>query len=149
MKVVLQRVSSASVSIKQQVHGSIEYGLVLFLGICHEDNKDDINYLVRKITQLRIFSDTQGKMNHSIKDIQGELLLISQFTLCANTRKGNRPSFIEAANPNDAIALYETFIDSLQKQITKPIQTGKFGADMQVSLVNDGPVTIIIDSKQQ
>ncbi len=146
MKVVIQRVSQAQVSIAGTIKGSIKKGLVVLLGITTTDNEKDIDWLVRKITQLRIFSDDHGKMNLSLQDCNGNILLISQFTLYANSKKGNRPSYIEAARPEIAIPLYELFIKKLETALNKPIQTGVFGADMQVSLVNDGPVTIILDS---
>ena len=146
MKVVLQRVSQAQVSIAGTAKGSIQQGLVVLLGITTTDGEKDIDWLVRKITQLRIFSDAQGKMNLSLQDCDGDILLISQFTLYANSKKGNRPSYIQAARPEVAIPLYELFIQKLEATLGKPIETGVFGADMQVSLVNDGPVTIVIDS---
>lgn len=148
MKIVIQRVSSASVKINKETYSHIEKGLVVFLGIHSEDNLDDIQYLIKKILALRIFSDGDGKMNWSVQDIKGELLVISQFTLYAQTKKGNRPSFIDAATPEIALPLYHNFLDSLQQQYPGRIQTGEFGADMQIALCNDGPVTIIIDSKE-
>lgn len=147
MRVVIQRVQKASVEIQGQIVGEINQGLLLLLGIETEDSKGDADYLVQKISNLRIFSDTDGKMNLSIQDVDGQFLVVSQFTLHAATRKGNRPSYIRAARPEQAIPLYEYFIAELQKTCPSTIQTGQFGADMQVSLVNDGPVTIIIDSK--
>ena len=147
MRVVVQRVKKATVEIEGQVVGDIQNGLLVLLGIEHEDGQDDAKYLIQKLTQLRIFSDADGKMNLSIQDISGQFLVVSQFTLHAATRKGNRPSYIRAARPEQAIPLYEYFIAELQKLSTTEVQTGRFGADMQVSLVNDGPVTIIIDSK--
>lgn len=149
MKVVLQRVTHASVSIGGNIKGKIEKGLVVLVGIETSDTIEDINWLSKKISQLRIFGDETGRMNLSVKDVQGELLLISQFTLQASTKKGNRPSYTKAARPEIAIPLYEKFIQQLQLVIEKPIQTGTFGADMQVSLCNDGPVTIVIDSKNK
>jgi len=149
MFVVLQRVSQASVKIEGKTKSFIKKGLVLLLGIAREDSQEDIDWLCKKISQMRIFSDENGKMNLSVLDIQGEILLISQFTLLANTKKGNRPSFIEAAPPKLAIHLYEQFIKKLSELIEKPVATGEFGADMQVSLINDGPVTITIDSKNK
>ena len=149
MIVVIQRVSEASVKINQSIQGSIKSGFMILLGICHEDNQEDINWLCKKIVNLRVFGDQEGKMNLSIKDIQGEILLISQFTLHASTKKGNRPSFIDAAKPEVAIPLYEQFIWQLEQELEQSIQTGEFGADMKVSLINDGPVTIIIDSKNR
>ena len=147
MRVVVQRVKKATVEIEGQVVGDIQNGLLVLLGIEHEDGQDDAKYLIQKLTQLRIFSDADGKMNLSIQDISGQFLVVSQFTLHAATRKGNRPSYIRAARPEQAIPLYEYFLAELQKLSTTEVQTGRFGADMQVSLVNDGPVTIIMDSK--
>lgn len=148
MRVLIQRVSGASVTIDSEVTGEIEQGLLLLLGIEHEDNQADIDWLVRKIIQLRIFSDNEGKMNLSVKDVEGSLLIISQFTLHASTKKGNRPSYIKAARPETAIPLYEAFVEQLKAQ-SIPVATGKFGADMKVSLINDGPVTIWIDSRSK
>ncbi|WP_035052920.1 D-aminoacyl-tRNA deacylase [Carnobacterium pleistocenium] len=147
MKIVIQRTKEASVSIEGAIVGKISHGLVLLVGIEEEDQKEDIDYLVRKIRKMRIFEDSQGKMNLSIEDVGGEILSISQFTLYANTRKGNRPSFTKAAKPDTAIPIYDAFNAQL-KAAGLNVQTGIFGADMQVSLLNDGPVTIIIDSKQ-
>lgn len=147
MRVVVQRVKKAAVEIEGQLVGDIQNGLLVLLGIEHEDGQDDAKYLIQKLTQLRIFSDTDGKMNLSIQDVGGQFLVVSQFTLHAATRKGNRPSYIRAARPEQAIPLYEYFVEELQKTTSSTIQTGRFGADMQVSLVNDGPVTIIMDSK--
>jgi D-tyrosyl-tRNA(Tyr) deacylase len=147
MRVVIQRVQKASVEIQGQIVGEINQGLLLLLGIETEDNKGDADYLVQKISNLRIFSDADGKMNLSIQDVGGQILVVSQFTLHAATRKGNRPSYIRAARPEYAIPLYEYFLTELQKTAPSIIQTGQFGADMQVALVNDGPVTIIMDSK--
>lgn len=149
MLVVIQRVSEASVKIEGEVKGEIQKGLLILLGIAQGDGQEDIDWLVKKIIHLRIFGDEEGKMNLSLLDIQGEILLISQFTLHASTKKGNRPSFIEAARPEQAIPLYEQFIQKLSQTLVKEIQTGVFGADMKVSLLNDGPVTIIIDSKNK
>jgi D-tyrosyl-tRNA(Tyr) deacylase len=149
MRLVLQRVSEASVSIEGAIKAQISKGLLILLGIEAEDKLEDIEWLVKKITNLRIFSDDEGKMNHSILDVDGSVLLISQFTLHASTKKGNRPSYIKAARPEVAIPLYEQFISKLESALAKPINTGEFGADMQVALVNDGPVTIIIDSKER
>ena len=148
MRVLLQRVSEASVKIEGKINGQIDQGLLLLLGICAEDAQGDIDWLIQKIINMRIFSDENGKMNLSIQDIQGEFLVISQFTLHASTKKGNRPSFIEAARPEIAIPLYENFITQLKLTNLK-VETGIFGADMKVSLVNDGPVTIAIDSKNK
>ena len=148
MRVIVQRTKQASVSIEESVVGEITHGFVLLVGIEEEDQQDDIEYLVRKISKMRIFEDTQGKMNLSIEDVGGEILSISQFTLHADTKKGNRPSFIKAAKPDTAIPIYDAFNAQL-RATGLTVQTGTFGADMQVSLVNDGPVTIIIDSKQR
>lgn len=147
MRIVIQRVSEAAVKIEGAIVGEIKQGLLILLGIEHEDSQKDADYLAQKISNLRIFSDAQGKMNHSIQDIGGEFLVVSQFTLHAATRKGNRPSYIRAARPEQAIPLYEYFVAQLQKISATEVQTGRFGADMQVSLVNDGPVTILMDSK--
>ena len=149
MKIVIQRVSEAAVSINKEQYASIQLGLVVLVGIEQEDEREDADWLVSKLVQLRIFSDNEGKMNESILDIAGELLIISQFTLHAATKKGNRPSFIVAARPEKAIPLYDYFIAQANKQLTGKVKTGIFGADMKVSLVNDGPVTIIIDSKNR
>lgn len=147
MKAVIQRVSSASVSIENKVTGSIEKGYMLLLGIADDDTQEDIDWLSNKINNLRIFSDEDGLMNLNLADVNGDILLISQFTLHAKTKKGNRPSYIHAAKPDVAIPLYKNFIIAMESLVGKPIQTGVFGADMQVSLVNDGPVTIVIDTK--
>jgi len=147
MRVVIQRVANASVSIEGIEKGKINTGLLIFLGIEEQDDAADIAYLVKKIIPLRIFSDEAEKMNLSIQDIHGDILLISQFTLHASTKKGNRPSFIRAAKPASAIPLYEQFIKEMELQLGKKISTGIFGADMKITLLNDGPVTIIIDSK--
>ena len=147
MRVVIQRVSEAAVRIEGSAVGEIQKGLLVLLGIEHDDSQNDAKYLVQKLTQLRIFSDNEGKMNWSIQEVGGQFLVVSQFTLHAATRKGNRPSYIRAARPEQAIPLYDYFINELQQVSGTTIQTGQFGADMQVSLVNDGPVTIIMDSK--
>jgi len=147
MRVVIQRVSEAAVKIDGTIVGEISKGLVVLLGIAQEDTEQDALYLIQKLINLRIFSDADGKMNLSVQDCGGELLVVSQFTLYADTKKGNRPSYIRAARPEQAIPLYEFFLQELQKQFIGPIQTGQFGADMKVSLINDGPVTIIIDSR--
>jgi D-tyrosyl-tRNA(Tyr) deacylase len=149
MRVLLQRVRQASVHINEVEKGAIQTGLLLLLGICSEDAQEDIDWLCKKIAQLRIFNDAQGKMNKSLRDIEGEALVISQFTLFANNKKGTRPSFTRAARPEQAIPLYEQFIECLQQQLETKVQTGEFGADMQVSLVNDGPVTLMLDSKKR
>ncbi|MGK0551987.1 D-aminoacyl-tRNA deacylase [Enterococcus faecalis] len=148
MKVVIQRVSQAEVRIADQVVGAIQRGFLILVGIHETDTPEDVAYLVGKISKLRVFEDDNGKMNQSIQAVDGSILSISQFTLYANTKKGNRPSFIEAARPETAIPLYQLFNEEFEKAGI-PIATGKFGADMQVSLVNDGPVTIIIDSKEK
>ncbi|MBO0480855.1 D-aminoacyl-tRNA deacylase [Candidatus Enterococcus courvalinii] len=148
MRAVIQRVSRAAVTINGQEIGKINQGLLILLGIHETDTQNDVDYLVKKIAQMRIFEDEQGKMNTSIEDIGGQILSISQFTLFADTKKGNRPSFIAAARPETAIPLYEAFNTGL-KQRGIPVSTGKFGEDMDVSLVNDGPVTIVIDSQNK
>ncbi|ADB36536.1 D-aminoacyl-tRNA deacylase [Spirosoma linguale] len=149
MIAVIQRVSQASVLINNYEKGHIKTGFLILLGIGHTDSQEDIDWLSRKIVGMRIFSDDQGKMNLDLAAVGGDILLISQFTLHASTKKGNRPSFIEAARPEVAIPLYEAMIDQLSALLGKPIQTGEFGADMKVSLLNDGPVTILIDSKNR
>lgn len=145
MKVIIQRVSEASVSIEHEVVGAIEQGLLLLVGVGPDDTADDIAYAVRKIVNMRIFSDEDGKMNLSVQDIKGSVLSVSQFTLFADTKKGNRPAFIGAAKPDMASQFYDYFNEVLEQHV--PVQRGIFGADMQVSLVNDGPVTIILDTK--
>ena len=149
MIAVIQRVSEASVKINNEIKGKISHGFLVLLGIISEDNDEDIEWLCKKIVNLRIFGDEEGKMNLSLIDTNGGILLISQFTLHASTKKGNRPSFILAARPEIAIPLYEKFIFQLEKELGKKIESGEFGADMKVALVNDGPVTIIIDSKDR
>ena len=149
MRIVIQRVSEASVKISNNVQGEIGYGLLVLLGIENADTIEDVEWLCNKIINLRIFNDENGIMNLSLNQVDGEILLISQFTLHASTKKGNRPSYIKAARPETAIPLYENFIEDLAKKMGKAPKTGKFGADMKVSLVNDGPVTIIIDSKNK
>ncbi len=149
MRAVIQRVTRASVHIDGQLRSQIQQGLLVLLGIEEQDDDEDIEWLSGKILRMRIFSDSQGLMNLSLEEINGELLLISQFTLHASTKKGNRPSFIRAARPEQAIPLYEKMIKALELNLQKKIGTGIFGADMQVELVNDGPVTIIIDSKNK
>ena len=148
MRIVVQRVSKASVSIAGNLYSEINYGFLVLIGICDDDRYDDIEWLTQKIINLRVFGDELGKMNRSIQDINGEILIVSQFTLYASVKKGNRPSFVASARPEIAIPLYEKFIDQLKKYDIK-IQTGVFGANMQIELVNDGPVTIIIDSKNK
>ena len=149
MKIVIQRVSEASVVINNTEVASKQKGLLILVGIVTEDSQEDINWLCNKIINLRIFPDEKGVMNISLKASEGDVILVSQFTLQASTKKGNRPSYIKAAKPDIAIPLYEAFVQTLQNTLGKPIQTGEFGADMKVHLVNDGPVTIIIDSKNK
>ena len=149
MIAVIQRVRKASVHITEALHSSIEQGLLIFLGIAQNDSPEDLDWLIKKIVQMRIFADEEGKMNLSVKDINGEILLVSQFTLLASTKKGNRPSFVEAARSEVAIPLYQKAISLFAQELGKEIATGEFGADMQVSLQNDGPVTIVIDSKNR
>lgn len=146
MRVFIQRVSSANVKVNQQLVGEINQGLLVLLGITHTDTEKDMDYLIKKILQLRIFNDTNGVMNLSVQDISGELLIVSQFTLYADTKKGNRPSYQQAARPDFANGLYEQFLSKLKSQFTGKIAKGVFGADMKVQLTNDGPVTITIDS---
>lgn len=149
MIAVIQRVSSASVTIKGSVKSEIKRGLLVLLGIEDADNQADIDWLTKKIINMRIFPDEEEVMNKSLLDVNGELLVVSQFTLHASTKKGNRPSYIKAAKPEIAIPLYKSFISSVQNQLTTSVQTGEFGADMQVALVNDGPVTILMDTKDK
>lgn len=149
MRVVIQRVSEASVKINNDKLKSIAKGLLILLGIEEADTNEDIEWLCGKITRLRIFADEKGVMNLSVTEVRGEILVVSQFTLHASTKKGNRPSYIKAARPEIAIPLYEAFVKQLNKETGKEIKTGEFGADMQVALINDGPVTIIIDSKRR
>jgi D-tyrosyl-tRNA(Tyr) deacylase len=149
MRVVIQRVTEASVQIDEQLYSAIKKGLLIFVGIEVDDTLEDADWLSKKIVSLRIFSDNEGKMNLDIKQLNGEILLISQFTLHAQTKKGNRPSYIRSARPEQAIPLYEKFIELISNELGKSIQTGKFGADMKIQLVNDGPVTILIDSKSK
>ena len=149
MKVVIQRVSAASVTIENKIAGQIQEGLLLLIGIETADSDEDIDWLTKKITNLRIFPDEEGVMNKSVKDIDGEILVISQFTLHASTKKGNRPSYIKAAKPEISIPLYEAFLSQIEMDLGKPIQSGIFGADMKVALVNDGPVTILMDTKNK
>lgn len=149
MRAVIQRVKSASVEIDGQVKSSIQQGLLVLAGFEEADTTEDLEWLSKKIVQLRIFSDEQGLMNLSVQDVQGEILVVSQFTLHASTKKGNRPSYIKAAKPDIAIPLYEQFIRQVETDLGKPVGTGKFGADMKVSLLNDGPVTIVIDTKNR
>lgn len=147
MRAVIQRVNSASVEADKKIISKINQGLLIFLGIHFSDSEKDLDWLVKKIVGLRIFSDENEKMNLSISDVDGEILIISQFTLFASTKKGNRPSFLLAAKPEKAIPLYQLFIDKMEKETSKKIATGIFGADMKILLENDGPVTIIIDSQ--
>lgn len=149
MVAVIQRVSSASVTIESSIHAQIAKGILILVGIEDADNQEDIDWLTKKIANLRIFSDEKGVMNLSLLEIGGEALVVSQFTLHASTKKGNRPSYIKAAKPETATPLYESFVQSLQNHVTKKVQTGEFGADMKVALVNDGPVTILIDTKNK
>jgi D-tyrosyl-tRNA(Tyr) deacylase len=149
MRAVIQRVSSASVTIGGQVKSSIGKGLLVLLGVGYEDGQEDIDWLVKKISGLRIFDDEAGVMNRSVVDVGGEALVVSQFTLMASTKKGNRPSYIHAAGHEIAVPLYESFCAALFEAVGKPVGTGEFGADMKVALVNDGPVTICIDTKNK
>jgi D-tyrosyl-tRNA(Tyr) deacylase len=149
MKVVIQRVSEASVTINSQIVAQINQGLLIFAGFEEADNFEDISWMISKIVYLRIFGDNNNVMNLSIKDINGEIIVVSQFTLHALTKKGNRPSYIKAAKPEIALPMYEKFVQQLESELGKSIQTGQFGADMKVALVNDGPVTITIDSKNK
>lgn len=149
MRFVIQRVSEASVKINGSLYSDIKKGFLVLVGIEESDTKEDLDWLCQKLIGMRIFPDTEGKMNFSLQDIHGDILLVSQFTLFASTKKGNRPSFIKSAKPDIAIPLYESCIQQLTQLLNKSIKTGQFGADMKVSLVNDGPVTIIIDSKNR
>ena len=149
MKVVIQRVKSASVQINQKLKSKIEMGFLVFIGICVDDTKSDAEWLVNKILNLRIFNDKQGVMNESLIDVNGEILIISQFTLIALTKKGNRPSYIRSASHKIAVPLYEHFVEMFKATINDNVKTGVFGADMEIKLVNDGPVTILIDTKNK
>ena len=149
MKVIIQRVSHASVTIDNKIVADIQKGLLVLVGIEDMDNQEDINWLTSKTANLRIFDDANHVMNLSLKDVNGEIIIISQFTLQASTKKGNRPSYLKAAKPEVAIPLYESFIAQMETELGKKVQTGQFGADMKVALLNDGPVTIIIDSKNK
>ena len=149
MRALIQRVKQASVTIEQEVVGEISQGLLILLGVEEVDGQEDIDWLVRKIVQLRIFNDADDQMNLSLKDIDGEALVVSQFTLHAQVKKGNRPSFIKAAKPDISKPLYLQFVKSIQQELSSPIQTGEFGAHMDVALINDGPVTIWMDSKNK
>ena len=149
MRVVVQRVSQSNVKVSGEIIGEINEGLMVLVSFVDEDNDTDLGWMTKKIINLRIFNDDEGKMNRSVQDIGGDILLISQFTLHGSTKKGNRPSFIKAAKPDFANVMYERFIKVLEQSLVKEIQTGEFGGDMKVSLVNDGPTTIIIDSKDK
>ena len=149
MRVVVQRVSQSNVKVSGEVIGEIKEGLMVLVSFVDEDNDTDLGWMTKKIINLRIFNDDEGKMNRSVQDVGGDILLISQFTLHGSTKKGNRPSFIKAAKPDFANVMYERFIKVLEESLGKEIQTGEFGGDMKVSLVNDGPTTIIIDSKDK
>ena len=149
MRVVIQRVSEASVTVDKKIVGQINHGLLILLGVEPIDTVEDIDWLCKKITGLRIFDDADGVMNLSVQDVSGELLVVSQFTLFASTKKGNRPSYLRAAKPDISVPMYEKFVDTLSLMSGKKVATGEFGADMKVRLLNDGPVTIIIDSRQK
>lgn len=149
MKAVIQRVSSASVTIENRIAAQINNGLLILLGIVDDDAQEDITWLTNKIVNLRIFADENDVMNHSVKDCNGNIIVVSQFTLHASTKKGNRPSYIKAAKPDVAVPLYDAFVTQLENDLGKKVQTGQFGADMKVELLNDGPVTIIIDTKNK
>ena len=149
MKTVIQRVSAAAVEINHKIIAEIQQGLLVLIGIEDADNQEDIDWLVTKIVNLRIFPDKNDVMNLSVKDIDGEIIVVSQFTLHASTKKGNRPSYIKASKPEIAIPIYENFVQKLRFEFVKKVQTGIFGADMKVTLINDGPVTIVIDSKNR
>jgi D-aminoacyl-tRNA deacylase len=149
MRAVIQRVTDASVTIGGQVKSAIHNGLLVLLGCVNDDTEEDVQWLCRKIVHMRIFNDENGIMNKSILEINGEILVISQFTLMASTKKGNRPSYIKAAKPDIAVPLYENFVKEIEKELGKAVGTGEFGADMKVALLNDGPVTIVIDTKNK
>ncbi|WP_297098733.1 D-aminoacyl-tRNA deacylase [uncultured Draconibacterium sp.] len=149
MRVVIQKVKEASVTVEGEKISAIKNGLLILVGIENEDTQEDIDYLVKKSTQLRVFDDENGVMNRSVIDVDGDIIVVSQFTLQANTKKGNRPSYIRAAKPDISIPMYEKFVAAMETALGKKIGTGKFGAMMDVALINDGPVTIIIDSKQK
>jgi D-tyrosyl-tRNA(Tyr) deacylase len=148
MRVIIQRVSEASVKIDGEIKSAIQIGFLVLLGIEIEDSTDDADYLIQKLINLRVFSDQDGKMNFSLTDVKGDILIVSQFTLHAFTKKGNRPSYIKAARPEQAIPLYEYFLSKTKSQFSGKVLSGEFGADMKIALINDGPVTIIIDSKE-
>ena len=149
MRIIIQRVRNASVTINGQLHSSIGLGMMILVGIEDADNEEDIAFLVKKVAAMRIFDDENGVMNLSVMDIGGEVLVVSQFTLHASTKKGNRPSYIKAAKPDISVPLYERFCEELSTALGKPVKTGVFGADMQCALINDGPVTIFMDSKNK
>lgn len=149
MRVIIQRVKESQVQVDQEIIGKIDHGILVLVGFEVEENQEDFDWMVKKIVQLRIFNDEDGIMNKSVQDVNGDILVVSQFTLHANCMKGNRPSYIRAAKPESAIPYYEKFIKEMESFSGKIIQTGKFGADMKVSLLNDGPVTIILDSKNK
>lgn len=149
MRVVIQRVLEASVTIDNEIVAQIQKGLLVLVGIEDKDTIEDVNWLASKIVNLRIFSDEKGLMNLSVKEVLGDIILVSQFTLHASTKKGNRPSYIKASKPDIAVPLYESFVQQMELELEKKVQTGQFGADMKVALVNDGPVTISIDSKNK
>ncbi|MGB1507232.1 MAG: D-aminoacyl-tRNA deacylase [Crocinitomicaceae bacterium] len=149
MKILIQRVSHASIEVEHTLHAQIKSGLLIFLGIEKDDDSSDVDYLVSKSAALRIFNDLDGKMNLSIQDVGGEALIVSQFTLHASTKKGNRPSYVKAARPEHAIPLYEYFIQKMNLELPEKVKSGVFGADMKIQLLNDGPVTIMIDSKNK
>ena len=149
MRLIIQRVSHASVTINQQMHSSIGHGLLVLLGVCYDDSLEDVDWLAQKLCGMRIFVDESGKMNLSVNDAGGEILVVSQFTLFADTKKGNRPSFIRAAGPKQANALYEYFVKATTMLVSGRVKTGVFAADMKVELLNDGPVTIVMDSKNR
>lgn len=149
MRILIQRVKKASVTVNEETVSAIEKGLLVFVGICEEDNAEDIAWLTKKVANIRLFDDADGVMNLSVTDIAGEILAVSQFTLMAMTRKGNRPSYIKAAKPDISIPLYEQFCEEMEIAANRPIKRGIFGADMKVELINDGPVTIFIDSKNR
>ncbi|WP_299434539.1 D-aminoacyl-tRNA deacylase [uncultured Maribacter sp.] len=149
MRAVVQRVSRASVTVEEKIISSIDKGILVLLGIENSDTQEDIDWLSRKIANLRIFNDSEGVMNNSVLDISGDVIVVSQFTLYAATKKGNRPSYIKAAKPDVAVPIYESFISSIELHLGKKVGTGVFGADMKVDLLNDGPITIIIDTKNK
>ncbi len=149
MRIVIQRVTEASVTIEGRVHGQIKQGYLILLGVCEDDTREDVEWLVRKVVGLRVFDDENGVMNRSIMDVGGDILVVSQFTLYASYKKGNRPSWLRAARHEISVPLYELFCQLMSETIGKPVQTGEFGAMMQVSLVNDGPVTICMDTKNK